>query len=328
MSDVPILQPSRCTAKILDNLENENFVSEQKIDGSRYLLYLGCDPYGRQSRNALLSRRISVIDDKHVDRTGNLPHITDWNYLGLENTVLDGEVTAKDFLSTNSIMNSNPKEAVRKQGIIGPCDYRAFDVLFFRGIDVRSKPLYERRAILEVIQERMKNEYVVTIPQISFDHADHFNRIVQGGGEGIVMKDIRQAYGVGWCKLKKSYDVSCFITGFKSGNGKYSNSIGSIALSVIHGTQTIEVGFASGFDDKIRADMKARPDFYMSRVVDIFCHEVQDSKRSKENEVGRLRHPTFYRFRDDLDAMECTSEKLWRDINDAKARSRRSKHGE
>jgi len=325
---VPILQPSRCTAKLGDNLEDPNFVSEQKIDGSRYLLYLGCDPYGRQSRNALLSRRVSVIDNKHVDRTGNLPHVTDWNYIGLENTVLDGEVTAKDFLSTNSIMNSNPREAIRKQEIIGPCDYRAFDVLFFRGIDVRNKPLYERRAILEAIQERMQNEYVSTIPQISFDHADHFNRIVQSGGEGVVIKDIRQAYGVGWCKMKKSYDVSCFITGFKPGNGKYSNTLGSIALSVIHGTTTVEVGFASGFDDRVRADMKARPDFYMGRVVDIFCHEVQDSKRSKDNPVGRLRHPTFFRFRDDLDLGDCTSEKLWADIAAAKTRNRRNKGDE
>jgi bifunctional non-homologous end joining protein LigD len=325
---IPILNPSRCTAKLGDDLEKSHFVSEEKIDGSRYLLYIGCDPYERQPTNALLSRRVSVVDQKHVDRTHNLPHVTSWNYLGLVGTVLDGEVTAKDFLSTNSIMNSAPREAVRKQAIIGNCDYRVFDVLFFRGLDVRSRPLSERRLILEAIVKRMQNENVKMIPQIPFDHNAHFNRIVNQGGEGIVIKDSRMAYGVGWCKMKKSYDVSCIVSGFKPGNGKYSNSIGSIALSVYHDDTLVEIGFASGFDDKIREDMRVRPEFYMGRVVDVFIHEIQDSKRSKDNPVGRCRHPTFYRFRDDLDAGECTSEKLWKDIAAAKTRNRRNKGDE
>jgi ATP-dependent DNA ligase len=325
---IPILNPSRCTSKLLDDFERPKFVSEEKIDGSRYLFYIGCDPYGRQSINALLSRRISVIDKKHVDRTGNLPHITSWHYLGLAGTVLDGEVVAQDFLSTNSIMNSSPREAVRKQEQNGPCSYRAFDILFFRGIDVRKKPLFERRQILEAVVDRMKNEGVTMIPQVETDHAAHFTRIVNQGGEGIIVKDVNMAYGVGWAKMKKSYDVSTFVSGFKSGNGKYENSVGSMALSVYHDDVAIEIGFASGFDDRIREDMRKRPDAYMGRVVDIFCHEIQDSKRSKDNPVGRLRHPTFFRFRDDMDAGDCTSEKLWRDIAAAKTRNRRNKGDE
>jgi bifunctional non-homologous end joining protein LigD len=325
---IPILNPSRCTAKLGDDLDKSYLVSEEKIDGSRYLLYIGEDPYGRQRGNALLSRRVSVVDHKHVDRTFNLPHVTLNHYSGLTGTVLDGEVQAKDFLSTNSIMNSAPREAVRKQEMIGPCQYRAFDILFFRGLDVRSKPLAERRLILEAVVNRMQNEYVSMVPQVSLDHGAHFTRIVNQGGEGIVIKDSRMAYGVGWAKMKKSYDVSCIVSGFKPGNGKYQNSVGSIALSVYHDDVLIEIGFASGFDDKIREDMRSRPEFYMGRVVDVFIHEIQDSKRSKDNPVGRCRHPTFFRFRDDLDAGECTSEKLWRDIAAAKTRNRRSKGDE
>jgi ATP-dependent DNA ligase len=322
---LPILHPSRCTSKLGDDLDKDYFVAEEKIDGSRYVLYIGADPYERQKSNALLSRRISVVDHKHVDRTLNVPHITLKLYEGLEGTVLDGEIVSKDFLSTNSIMNSLPAEALRKQKSIGPLDYFVFDVMFFRGIDVRTKPLTERRKILEKVIERMDNESVKAIPQVKGDLHAMFNKIVEKGGEGIIVKDNRMGYGVGWAKFKKSYDVSCVVSGFKPGKGKYSSGVGSIALSVYHAGDLIEIGFASGFDDKIRADMTKNPKKYLNRVVDVFVQEIQASKRSADNPVGRVRHPTFFRFRDDINAKDCTSEKLWEDIKAAKARNRRDK---
>ena len=125
--------------------------------------------------------------------------------------------------------------------------------------------------------------------------------------------------------MKKTYDVSCIITGFKPGTGKYANGVGSIELSVYHDDILIEVGFASGFDDSIRFDMKKNPDNYIGKVVDIFAQEIQASKRSASNPVGRLRHPTFYRFREDIEAKECTSEKLWADIKRARSKFDRRK---
>ena len=119
--------PSRCTATLPEDLTKENLIAEEKLDGSRYLLYIGCE----RENNALLSRRVSVVDQKHVDRTDNIPHITDFEYNGLEGTVIDGEIQAADFLSTNSIMNSAPKIAIQKQSEIGLVTYHVFDCLCF-----------------------------------------------------------------------------------------------------------------------------------------------------------------------------------------------------
>lgn len=317
--------PARCTAKLPKDFEKPYFVAEEKIDGSRYVLYIGCDPYGRRTGNTLLSRRVSTVDLKHVDRTDNLPHITGIKYEGLEGTVLDGEIVAENFLGTNSVMNSLPAEAVRKQKASGLLKYRVFDIKAFRGKDIRKLPLEERRKVLSEVVTSMSNPHVSVIEQVTTNLEAFFNKIVSAGGEGIILKDLRQAYGVGWAKMKKSYDVSCVISGFKKGDGKYKDSIGSIALSVYHDGRLVEIGFASGFDDRVRHDIAKNPKKYIGRVVDVFAQEIQDSKKSADNPVGRLRHPTFYRFRDDFNAEDCTSEKLWKDIKAAKARIIRKK---
>jgi bifunctional non-homologous end joining protein LigD len=195
--------------------------------------------------------------------------------------------------------------------------------MFFRGKDVRMLALLERRKILEAVVERMDNEFVETIPQFSGDINAHFQRIVANGGEGLIVKDLRQAYGCSWSKMKKVYDVSCVISGFKPGNGKYADSIGSLAISVYHDNKLVEIGFASGFDDSIREDMRKNFKKYQGKVVDVFVQEIQDSKRSKDNVVGRVRHPTFHRFRNDVNAKDCTSEKLLSDLKAAKTKNNR-----
>jgi len=321
-----LMPPSRCTAKLPDNFEKDYLVAEEKLDGSRYVLYIGGDPYERNSPNALLSRRVSEIDDKHVDRTKNVPHITAQSYSGLEGTVLDGEIMAENFLQTNSVMNSGPALAIQKQEQYGKVVYHVFDVMSFRGIDVRGKSLADRRKILEYVVAEMNNEFVKAIAQVQGDIESYFKEVVGKGGEGLIIKDLRMGYGIGWAKMKKSYDVSCVISGFKSGNGKYSGSVGAIALSVYHEDKLVEIGFASGFDDAMRNQMAKNPEKFIGKVVDIFAHEIQVSKRSSDNPVGRLRHPTFYRFREDLNPKTVTSEKLKQDLK-SKVRNQRNKFG-
>ena len=312
-SEIPIVNPAECSASLPDDLNNSNLVTETKMDGSRYALYLGKDPYGRQSKNALLSRRLSSVDGKHVDRTGNVPHITDQEY-GLDGTILDGEIFLKDFETTQPIMGSDCDTAVEKQKIVGFLDYYVFDIPFYCGQDIRQKPLSERRKILEEVVGKMANKHVKLMPRWTGDIKGSFEKITAAGGEGLIIKDQRLGYGIGWAKMKKSYDVSCFITGFKPGKGKYAGSIGSIEVSVNNNGQEFAVGFASGFDDALRDDMAKNPGKYMYAVVDVFAQEIGKN--------GRLRHPTFHRFRKDMSVENCTMIKLRKDLK-AKAKSRR-----
>lgn len=322
---VELVHPSRCTADLPEDLTLEHLVAEPKMDGSRYVMYLGCSPY-TPNQNALLSRRESAIDGKYVNKTDNVPHFFTDTISDLKGTVLDGEIQADDFLATNSIMNSSPRLAIEKQNTVGKVKYYVFDILYYCGTDVRTKPLSERRKIMEYVVTVMNNPDVKLIEQYTTTEKDFtklFNEITSSGGEGLIIKDSRRAYGAGWSKMKKSYDISCVISGFKAGTGKYAAGVGSIALSVYDDSgELTEIGFASGFDDKMRADMAKYPNKYLNRVVDVFAQEIQDSKKSKST-VGRLRHPTFHRLRDDVNAEDCTAAKMWNDFK--KVKSERAK---
>lgn len=300
--------PARCEDLPPDNLSDPNYVGELKLDGSRYVLYVGFDPYKRNlAKHTLLSRRLSSGDDKYVDRSKNIPHITMLDFPGMEGTVLDGEIMSSNFLATNSIMNSTPERAIEKQKEHGHLDYHVFDILMLCGRDTTGLPYTERRKLLLQVVDYLKHPNIKAVQAVQGDLSKFFAEVVSKGGEGIVVKHVNSVYGHGWSKVKKSFDVSCVISGFKAGKGKYSaGQIGSIALSVYEETgKLIEVGFASGFSDSLRKEISVNPQAFIGRVVDVFAQEMQSS---------RLRHPTFHRLRDDIDPASCTLDKLKLDM--------------
>lgn len=296
-----LYKPSRCTAKPPETYEHH--IAEEKLDGSRYVLYLGYCPYGRRSGNTLLSRRESG-DGMFVDKTDNIPHITHVSY-PFSDTVLDGEIMASTFTLTNSIMNSLPEAAILKQKEHGLVNYHVFDIMRYKGEDVTNKPLSERRTLLEYVISKMNNPNIRLIPQVN-NPISLFNRVVNGGGEGVIIKDVRAPYGVGWSKLKKSYDISTVVMGSKPGVGKYKNMIGSLEIGVYKDNVLIPVGYISGFTDEERIDITNHFDKYLGRVVDVYAQEIGSK--------GRLRHPTFHRFRDDLLQTSCTYDKMLEDM--------------
>lgn len=300
-------EPARCEDLPPENLSDPNYVGELKLDGSRYVLYFGFDPYRRNmAKHTLLSRRLSSGDDKYVDRSRNVPHITMIDYPGMEGTVLDGEIMSSNFLATNSIMNSAPDRAIAKQKEHGNLDFHAFDILMLCGRDVTALPYSERRKLLDQVVSYLKHPNIKIVQSVKGNLAEFFSEVVGKGGEGIVVKHINGRYGSGWSKVKKSFDVSCVISGFKEGKGKYSaGQIGSIALSVYQAGKLIEVGFASGFSDSLRREISNNPQAFIGRVVDVFAQEIQST---------RLRHPTFHRLRDDIEPVTCTIEKLKSDM--------------
>jgi ATP-dependent DNA ligase len=301
-------EPARCEDLPPEDLSDLNYVGELKLDGSRYILYLGFDPYKRNmAKHTLLSRRLSKTDDKFVDRSRNIPHITMFDFPGMEGTVLDGEIMSSDFLATNSIMNSSPDRAVDKQKQHGNLDYHVFDILMLCGRDTTSMPYTERRKLLKDVVAYLKHPNIKIVQAVQGNLSKFFSEVVAKGGEGIVIKHVNGTYGRGWSKVKKAFDVSCVISGFKEGKGKYSaGQIGSIALSVYEEAgRLVEVGFASGFSDLLRKEISQNPQSFIGRVVDVFAQEMQSA---------RLRHPTFHRLRDDIEPSACTLEKLKSDM--------------
>ena len=317
--------PSRCTADLPDEYR-EHHVAEEKMDGSRYVLYLGngIDPYGRQDAHTLLSRRVSTRDGMHVDNTLNIPHITDLQYrMSAMGTVLDGEIFKDDFQCTTALMGCSPGKAVSRQEATGFVTFHAFDIMQFRNKDVRGYELADRRKILLEVVDRLDNPHVIPIEQYDTDFDMHFHRITSEGGEGLIIKDNRLGYGTGWAKKKKAYEVTCVVIGFTPGRGKYEGSVGALRLAVYMEDGTAyEVGKASGFNDHTRWQMSKDPDKYIGKCVDINTMRLNKPRADFPN--GRLFQPTFHRWRDDYNPSDVTLEKLKSDMQ-KKAKSNRNK---
>ena len=321
-------EPAKCKPNIpryvQELIDRSEVAVENKIDGSRYLLYLGVDPYNPYgpNKNVLLSRRISAKTRKYVDKTDNVPHITGVQYTGLEGTVIDGEIFfpsasasgagMKDFLSVVSIMNSTPEESIRKQAETAALGYAIFDVLWYKNKCVKYLPYGKRRAILEDIAENLR----VRCPDIQLvevwyeDAWTCYNRVVSSGGEGVVVKLLDSEYGKGWYKIKKRPTFSTVIIGFVEGKGKYKGMVGAVRLGVYNDGEIVEIGRVSGMSDDVRVDLTDFPDKYLGVVLDVTAQELTPG-----HPFCRLRHPSWYALRPDVSPESVTYSKL---VEDAK----------
>ena len=97
------LLPMLATGGKLDGKwENPQWIAEEKIDGSRYLMKVG------SGLNQFTSRQISRKNGLPVDKTENVPHLSKHDFGDWNGTILDGEMRHKDFNQTVSIMGSKP----------------------------------------------------------------------------------------------------------------------------------------------------------------------------------------------------------------------------
>ena len=98
------------------------------------------------------------------------------------------------------------------------------------------------------------------------------------GIEGWVLKD-----GPNWYKLKPVLSVDLAVTGFKPGHGKYRGTVGALICGNIS---------VSGMDDETRRRISPGD---LGRVCEVAYQYVTS--------LGKLRHPRFIRWRDDLPRM-------------------------
>lgn len=126
-------------------LNSTDYIAEEKYDGVRADLH-----FGKNIR--CFSRRISKKTDWYAENTDNVPHIRDIDYpKELKGTVLDGEfrILSGDFKDISSLMNCKWDEAILRQKESGlRATFIAFDILYYKGINVMKLPLHKRKTLL------------------------------------------------------------------------------------------------------------------------------------------------------------------------------------
>lgn len=158
------------TAKELDTEEaqdncfnSDEYYIEEKFDGTRALVYF------LSGECRIFSRRISKKTGFYVENTDSLPHIRESDIDDLDGTILDGEmfIEGLPFKEVSSTLNCLPEKAVMRQIKKGFITFHAFDILFYKGVDLRRCPLSTRKKFLRFAIQEAKNPYIEEVEYYS-----------------------------------------------------------------------------------------------------------------------------------------------------------------
>lgn len=252
------LQPTPARGKFKEEmLRDPQWVAEEKLDGDRrigqFVLHHPTIPIVR-----FTGRRVSDVDGLMVEKTDRVPHLSGFPQDGLVTiggkiipiplaqvpiellgTVLDGEFVVKNGRSKDvtSIIGSLPDRAVMLQSIGGWIEWRVFDCLWFKGTDIRDKPLEYRRKCLLSALLTWGNPYAVAVPQVKGKRKETlFSEIVAAHGEGVILKHTQSAYHEEklWVKMKKELTEDVVILGYDDPEKESTKVSGKTSATKFH----------------------------------------------------------------------------------------------
>ncbi|HEX7897003.1 MAG TPA: DNA ligase D [Planctomycetota bacterium] len=291
----------------------DGWIHEIKLDGYRAL--------------ARLDRRVTLLTRSGLDWTRRFRPIADaLGKLDTRGTLLDGEIVALDEEGRSTFAGL---QKALSEGRPERLVYFAFDLLFRDGVDLRSRPLLERKAALETLLGAERESG----PLRYCDHlrgsgGAFLKEARKLGLEGVVSKRVDALYRSGrsldWVKTKCSREQELVIGGYTEPKGART---GFGALLV--GTHRAPGEFVyagrvgAGFGEARLTDLHRRlaeaerptspfvdgPTRAESRGV----HWTEPRRVARVRFSGwtddhRLRHPVFEGLREDKPAKEVVEE--------------------
>jgi bifunctional non-homologous end joining protein LigD len=241
--------------------------------------------------------------------------------LNVTNAIFDGEIVAMDQegrshfqLLQNSLKNKSDKHL----------RYYVFDILFLNGKDLREKPLWERKELLQTLIYN-DTEKILLSETFPGPGSDIYNVSCEYQLEGIVSKLADAPYRSGrndlWVKTKCSNRQEFVIGGWSEPQGG-RNDIGALLLGIYEGDKFRYVGrVGSGLSRKALREVrellnplerKTSP-FKLNSPSKKGHHWVKPIKVCEVSftnwtQEGLLRTPVFIGLREDKMATNITKE--------------------
>lgn len=144
---------------------NANNYIEEKFDGTRALVYFFSQPTIEETEEGycrVFSRRISKKTGFYNENTDSLPQIREINVPEMNGTILDGElfIDGLPFKEVSSTLNCLWDKAIDRQIEKGYISLHAFDIIKYKGIDLRKMKLERRKHYLHLAIEEIGSPYV------------------------------------------------------------------------------------------------------------------------------------------------------------------------
>ena len=324
-ASAPAIAPMLATlGSAKDIFEESDWAFEMKWDGIRAIATVSDGRLALTSRNG-------------IDQTVSYPELQELvDLVGDHEAVLDGEVVTLDargrpdfgLLQTRmKLTRPHEVEAAAKRA---PAHFMLFDLLELDGTTLVRRPYDERRDALQKLVRPRKGSSIQVPPAFAGDLEHAVASSKELGLEGVMAKVRDGTYTPGrrsrtWIKIKNHRDLEVVIAGWRSGNGRRSNTVGSLLLGFPDGDGLRYVGrVGTGFTDAELDDLmkllkpRARK---TSPVTDVPSLDARDAHWVRADLVGevefaewtptrRLRQPSWRGLRPD---------KAVADINTAEA---------
>lgn len=194
------LKPMQMTERKLP-FDDERYLFEPLIDGHRLQL-------------SFIGNKARLYTRHHNDVSKQYPELLNVPAIQPADFVLDGEVAyinpatgEAEFKTLIERFRLRKEPAIRDAKRLMPVHFFVFDVLYYNGVDMRSKPLAERKQLLQQIVEN--NAYYEQLPYVDGAGKALFDFVKQSGMEGIACKRKDSLYVAGdsgsWFKVKNPY---------------------------------------------------------------------------------------------------------------------------
>ncbi|MGV3619729.1 MAG: DNA ligase D [Archangium sp.] len=278
----------------------DEFVYEVKYDGYRAVTVISGSRIAAKTRN-------------NIDLLERFPFLGEaLNSVIVGEAVIDGEIIGLD------------EEGVSRFERLGGDAQRfvAFDLLWLDGKDLRSRPLEERRELLESL---VAGTAIELAERVELPHDAALQRARDSGWEGLIAKRKGSLYegkrSLDWLKLKVLGTAELAIVGYTP-HSKSKTQVGALLLGSKKGDALHFAGkVGTGFDAKMRTQLL---ELLHADVVDktrvIDAPRLRDARWVEPRHVaqlrftewtrdGRLRHPSFQGLREDKKPEETAREK-------------------
>ncbi|TFD33109.1 ATP-dependent DNA ligase [Cryobacterium cryoconiti] len=294
---------------------------EMKWDGIRALAYLAADDPDQAVH--LFTRNGNDVTQAYPELVRALP-----GAVPADSAVLDGEIVAldaggrPDFGLLQTRLGLTDRRQIEASEASVPVQFLAFDVLERNGQPLLDLAYTERRRVLEEI---VTGTGAVQVPPVfTGDSAQALAASRELGLEGIVAKTQAGRYEAGrrsrsWIKIKHHRSQEVVIGGWRPGNGRRRETLGSLLLGIPHGDALIYIGrVGSGFRDRDLDALRARldpiaaaenpftdiPDADSREAVWVRPILVGEVEFAEWTVTGRLRHPVWRGWRPDKSPAE------------------------
>jgi bifunctional non-homologous end joining protein LigD len=289
----PGFVPPALATKIDRTPAGDRWLHEIKFDGYRVQLHI-------------VNADIKVFTRRGNDWTKRFRKVAADAYLiNAKSAIIDGEIVvpAADGTTDFSVLQNELKGKSDKIVMV------AFDLLYLNGQDVRTLPLFERKALL---QKLIAKSAIQFSESFELDGREMFRHACKTGLEGVVSKVRDSRYPTDrtndWVKVTCAQRETLPIAGFALDGSKWDGIyLGREKAGQLIYAGKVDHGFTPESEKELRAKLKPlvrRTQPYAKKIAHrgiwvepSLLAEIEYRAKSAE---GKVRHPFYKGLREDL----------------------------